>query len=107
MSSETSSTAWTTCPERRKNEPLGRGKWTFRSLIEINGGESVSITLARLTLQRPRSQNDRASNALVSLARKEETPAGKCPRRAHIAAQTDSPAASGPRPVAVRESDTT
>src|SRR6266436_5140727 len=104
-SSETPSTAWTTCRERRNKEPLGSEKWTFRSLTEINGRESVSIIPSRLIQQRPRSQNDRASNALTSVGHREETSGGKCPPRAHIAAQTDSPAASGPGPEAARESD--
>src|SRR5258708_33294621 len=105
MSSVTPSTALTTCRELRKSDPLASGKWTVRSLIAINGWESVSITLARLTLQKPRPQNDKASNALSSVARREGTLAGKYLPRAHIAVRTDSPAAGAPGPAGVREFD--
>src|SRR6266478_8398783 len=105
MSSVTPSTALTTSGERRKSDPLASGKWTLRSLIAINGWESVSITLARLTLQKPRPQNDRVNNALASVVRREGTLAGKYLPRAHIAVQTDSPEAGAPGPAGVRESD--
>src|SRR6266851_1131274 len=105
MSSETPSTALTTCRERRNNDPPASGKCTLRSLIEINGCALVSITLDRLTLQKPHSRNDRASNARALAPRREEIRGGKAPLRDHIAGQTDIPAASAPDPAAVRESD--
>src|SRR5436309_12767478 len=105
MSSVTPSTALTTCRERRNNDSLASGKWTLRSLIEINGCAFVYITLDRLTLQEPRSRNDRASNVRASVPRKEETRGGKAPLRDHSAGQTDSPAAGGTDQAVVRESD--
>src|SRR6266550_3828614 len=105
MSSETPSTALTTCRERRNNDPSASGKWTLRSLIEINGWVPVSITFDRLTLQKFLSRNDRASSAPASVLRTEEIRGGKAPLRDHIAAQTDSPAAGAPDPAATRESD--
>src|SRR6266478_4931300 len=102
MSSVTPSTALTTCRERRNKDPLARGKWTFRSLIEINGCAALSITWR--TGQRPRLRNDRANNVRALVVRTAETPGGRVLRRAHIAAQRDNPAASAPRPAAIRVS---
>src|SRR5260221_9245397 len=105
MSSVTPSTALTTCRERRNNDPRANGKWTLRSLIEINGCALVSIKLDRLTLQKPHSRNDRASNARALVPRREEIRGGKDPPRDHIAEQTDIPTAIAPDPAAVRASD--
>src|SRR6267142_998118 len=104
MSSETPSTAFTTCRERRNNDPPDSGKWTLRSLVEINGCALVSITLDRLTLQKPHSRNDRASNARALVPRREEIRCGKAPPRDHIAGQTDIPAAISPGPAAIKSS---
>src|SRR5437667_5839500 len=104
MSTVTPSTDLTTWRERRNN-PLASGKCTLRSLIEISGCESFSITLAWRTLQKLHSRNDTVSNALPSVGRREETRAGKYLPLAHIWARTDSPAAGAPDPAATRESD--
>src|SRR5207253_1099024 len=105
MSSVTPSTALTTWRERRNNDPLASGKCTLRSLIEISGCESFSITLGWRTLQKLHSQNDTASNAPASVGHREETRAGKYLPLAHIWARTDSPAAGAPDPAATREFD--
>src|SRR5882762_10269492 len=105
MSSETPSTALTTCRERRNSDPPASGKWTLRSLIEINGCALVSIKADRETLQKPHSRNDRASSARALVPRREEIRGDKAPPRDHIAGQTDIRAASVPDTAAGRESD--
>src|SRR6266850_1969571 len=105
MSSVTPSTALTIRRERRNRGPPTSGKWTLKSLIEINGFIAWSITLVRLIRRRPRSRNDRANNDLKSVGRRAEIRAGKSLPHVHIVAQTDSPAVNAPNQAAARESD--
>src|SRR5882724_2181230 len=104
MSRLTPSTAFTIRFERAKNPAPPAGKWTFKSLIEINALLLVVITHSQFQ-RKPRQRSDRANDDRESVLRTAEIRAYKSLQRVHSAAQTDNPRADARDREAVRESD--
>src|SRR5437660_1217720 len=104
MSRLTPSTAFTIRFERPNHPAPPAGKWTFKSLIEINALLLVVITHSRFQ-RKPRQRNDRANDDRESALRTAEIHACISLQLVHNAAQTDNPRADARDREVVPESD--